>query len=466
MENKMLKWVKTFFVILCLPYLVFAAEFNREYFQTQLNKLKSQAKFKNVRLGIAVSRLDDGETLFLLNETQDFMPASTLKLILSGAALQFYHPDSCFRTPIYQDGALQDGVLTGNIYLKGIGAPNILLDSLDQAILRLKRQGLKEIRGNIIYDDQAFSPQEPRFPPYARDRWAPGGALVLNSNRIELKIKSRTSPVELEAYPKTGYAKISANLKYADTDNPSSPDMQYQIEPDGDRFTLSGTVTRWTERTRYLALGATRPGLLFATVFKERLVPHGIRVTGQIRPAACPEGLPSLGEILSPRLRQMVLEMNTASDNIIAENLFRKIGLDQAGAPADAKKAGMTLKRFVQSILPGSQLVCADGSGLSPASRISPATFVGLLVHLHKNNAKLLQLLPDEGLSTAKFKVKGKSGTLSARGLNALAGYIIADGTDAGFAFVILAHREPNPGKLWSGTLTHPIMNILLESLK
>lgn len=462
----MLKLAKILVGVLCLPYLIYAAEFNRDYFETQLNKLKSQAKFKNVRLGIAISALPDGQTLFLSNETQDFMPASTLKLILSAAALHFYQPDSCFRTPVYQEGVLQDGVLTGNIYLKGIGAPNILLDSLDQAILRLKRQGLKEVRGNILYDDQAFAPQEPRFPPYARDRWAPGGALVLNSNRIELKVKSQTAPIELEAYPKTAYANINANLKYANTDNPSSPEMRYQIEPDGDRFTLSGTVTRWTERTNYLALGATRPGLLFATVFKERLAFYGIRVTGQIRAAACPEGLTRLGEILSPPLRQMVLEMNTASDNIIAENLFRKIGLDQTGAPADAKKAGLALKRFVQSILPGSQLVCADGSGLSPDSRISPATFMQLLVHFNKNNAKLLQMLPEEGVSTAKFKVKGKSGTLSARGLNALAGYILADATGAAFAFVILAHREPNTGKLWSGTLTHPIMDILLQSLK
>jgi len=448
-----------------IPLLVFAADFNSNQFQQQLSQLKLTKKFKNVRLGIALAELPAGKLLFQENEEQGFMPASTIKLILTAAALHRYPLTHRFKIPVGYTGELTNGVLKGNLCLKGIGAPTITLDALKQAVLELKQQGLGEIQGSVLYDDFAFKPQSPRYPPFARDRWAPGGALVLNSNRIGLKIISRTPEFKFEKVPNTAYARIKAELSYVDNNSPSSPDMRYEQTPTGDIFTLKGKVTRWTEQINYLALGATRPGLYFATVFKELLQENGIKVTGKIEQQVWPAETVLLTDIPSPSLKELLLEMNTTSDNIIAENLFWKIGLDEFGPPGDAIRGGNALKQFVGKIISAPEFVCADGSGLSPNNNIAPATFIQLLIHISQHIPEVLPVLPVEPISTQQYRISGKSGTLSARGINALAGFISVSGTSPQYAFVIFAHRQPNPSKLWSGTLTHPIAEVLLGSL-
>lgn len=455
------------FIILC-SFLgdVWAQEFNSEKFQTELNKIAAGKEFKNVKLGIALAKLPFGEILLSQNATTTFMPASTLKLILTAVAINNYPVDHIFKVPVYQEGKIENGILAGSIYIKGIGAPTVLYDSLIVCARKLKNSGLKKIAGNLYYDDSAFKAQSPRYPPFARDRWSPCGALVLNSNRIELKIVSRTPKLILEKNPNTTYAKIIANLTYSDNSKPSSPDMRYQQEPDGDLFTISGTVTRWTEQTKYLALGATRPALYFATVFKETLEEQGIHVSGKIFKKDCPENLTLMTEIPSPSLKEMLIEMNTTSDNIIAENLLRKIGYDKIGAPSDEKKGGRFVHQFVQSITPAESFICADGSGLSPESQITPEMFIKLLVYFYSNSPTMLQLLPMEPISTPQFNILGKSGTLSARGLNALAGFIQSKKSKKDYAFVLFAHRTPNPNQLWSGELTHPVLNAILDQLR
>lgn len=456
--------MKRIFLLIWLLPVCLTAQFNNEKFQTRLQQIQAQKTFKNTRLGVALADLSTGKIIFQQQAGEYFMPASTLKLILSAAAIETYALDHRFPAEIGAESTPQSGRLTGSIFLKGTGAPTILLDSLKQAVRRLKQQGLHSINGNLIYDDFAFQKQSPRYPPFARDRWSPGGALVLNSNRIEIRIAQRQPELKWVKYPDTRYARIEADLKFSDTDNPSSPDMRYEELPEADLFKIKGTVTRWTERTKYLAVGATRPGLYFATVFQELLAAEGILLQAKIERGHAPENLTMLTTVYSPPLKSLLLEMNTSSDNIIAENLFWKIGLDAVGAPVDALKAGQGLTKFVSGITTPGEFRCADGSGLSPANQISPETFIHLLIHFYQNTPEIISVLPSEPVSTAKFDVRGKSGTLSERGLNALAGYIVPK-NGSRYAFVILAHRNPNPGKLWSGTLTHPVMEALLESI-
>ncbi|MCI0512457.1 D-alanyl-D-alanine carboxypeptidase/D-alanyl-D-alanine-endopeptidase [candidate division KSB1 bacterium] len=448
------------------PVLLSAAGFNVQHFKSQLNTLLAQKTFKNVRMGIVVRQLPDGPDWFTLNEQQAFMPASTLKLILSAAVIHNYQAAGAFQTPARYHGALNAGILSGDLYLQGTGAPTISLDSLTQTVRRLKQSGLREITGNLIYDDRAFKAQTPRFPPMARDRWAPGGALVLNSNRIEIKITARTPKLIFEKIPNTAYAQIKADLTYTNSDQPSSPEMRYEMKPEGDWYTLKGTVTRWTENTHYLALGATRPGLFFATVFKESLVAGGIQFQGKIIAGVCNPELPVLAWMHSPPLKQLLLEMNTASDNIIAENLFWKLGLDKLGAPADNLKGAQSLQQFVNEITPAPEFKCADGSGLSPASQIAPLTFIKLMSYFYQHAPDLISVLPIEGPGSARYAVHAKSGTLSMNGLNALAGYITPKKSGATYAFVIFGQRHPNPSKLWSGTLTHPVIQLILDSIQ
>ena len=52
-------------------------------------------------------------------------PASTMKLVTTFAALELLGPDYRWKTTAYLDGTLADGVLNGNLVLKGGGDPKI-----------------------------------------------------------------------------------------------------------------------------------------------------------------------------------------------------------------------------------------------------------------------------------------------------------------------------------------------------
>ena len=57
-------------------------------------------------------------------------PASNVKLVTTLAALKYLGPNYKFKTKIYTDGSIQNGVLNGNLYVKGFGDPKLVSEQL------------------------------------------------------------------------------------------------------------------------------------------------------------------------------------------------------------------------------------------------------------------------------------------------------------------------------------------------
>lgn len=63
-------------------------------------------------------------------------PASIMKLVTTYAALDLLGPAYSWSTPVYVDGTVSNGVLNGNLYIKGQGDPKLVLE---RAWLLLRR---------------------------------------------------------------------------------------------------------------------------------------------------------------------------------------------------------------------------------------------------------------------------------------------------------------------------------------
>ena len=100
--------------------------------------------------GVVVETLD-GKIVSSQNETEQFNPASTLKLATALLALQTFGPSHRFATGVWTDGTIDKntGVLTGNLYISGRD-PSFHYEHAILLAKELNSLGIKEVSGSLI----------------------------------------------------------------------------------------------------------------------------------------------------------------------------------------------------------------------------------------------------------------------------------------------------------------------------
>ena len=83
-------------------------------------------------------------------------PASIAKLATTFAGLELLGPAFTWSTPVYMDGAVRDGTLQGNLYIKGQGDPKLVAERLWLLLRRVQGLGIRSIAGDVVLDRSAF----------------------------------------------------------------------------------------------------------------------------------------------------------------------------------------------------------------------------------------------------------------------------------------------------------------------
>ena len=150
-----------------------------------------QARIPLSHVGIVVREVNADTPLIQVNGQQAMNPASTMKLLTTYAALELLGPAYSWKTEAYLDGKLENGVLQGNLVIKGQGDPKITIERLWLWLHELRNRGLREISGDIVLDRSAFEPMQINPAAFDND---PGraynvgpDALLLNFNAIRLR---------------------------------------------------------------------------------------------------------------------------------------------------------------------------------------------------------------------------------------------------------------------------------------
>ena len=109
---------------------------------------------------IGVDRLGKNTSKNILDwrAIEGMNPASTMKLLTTLAGLDILGPQYRWRTNIYTDGAIRQGVLKGNLYLQGTGDPKLIPEELAKLMKSLKGLGIQKIDGNLFFDRSAYAP--------------------------------------------------------------------------------------------------------------------------------------------------------------------------------------------------------------------------------------------------------------------------------------------------------------------
>ncbi len=424
----------------------------------------------NTIWGILVRPAGGGPPVLARNADKLFTPASNMKLFTTAVALMKLGADFRYATRVYAAGPVQNGVLNGDLVVRGSGDPTIsgkfhdrLTAVFEEWADRLKQSGIRAIRGNIVGDDTLFDRSDMGRGWAWDDELiyysARISALSFNDNCFEVTIapgEQAGEPAQISVAPQTAYARIT---------NRTTTVFDNARELDARRDALSGSIVlsgevRMGASPRRIRFTAANPTLYAVTVLKEVLEQKGIRVSGEA--ADLDEtgtridyrAMTPMMTHQSPPLSRIIEHVNKRSQNLYAELLFRTLGAVCAGEGSTEKSVKVMKQTLAEIGIPGNSLAIYDGSGLSRLNLVTPQQTVALLDAMSRRADfphfyRSLPLAGSEGTLVTRMRstdaennIRAKTGTLTH--MVALSGYVQGK-TGKLLAFSIMSNNCLHP---------------------
>lgn len=277
--------------------------------------------------GVYVWDFDAARQVFAGHADTRLVPASNMKLVTTTSALGNWGPQHRFKTELYGPNVpVYEGVLYGDLYLKGFGDPSLSTLSYQREVLhlttasfesfaqRLRTLKVRKVKGSVLGDESWFDRQ--RTGP----SWQP--ALQLECGLLSAL---------------TGNESLSNGNRVKD------------------------------------------PATYAARLLTEALRAKGIKVTGKPGAGTVPDTARLLKQQFSAPLRVLLKRMNKYSDNFFAEIFLKGLGKDfyEQGTT----EAGLEVSRATLAAIgldPASYRL-RDGSGLSYENRLTARDLVRIL---------------------------------------------------------------------------------------
>ncbi len=442
--------------------------------QQAIDRLLDRPEYRNAHWGVLVLDLRDSTVLYERNGRRNFVPASVAKLFVTVAALEQLSADFRYVTRLWAEGPVIDGVLHGNLIVRGAGDPAIggrFTEGDRTALFRawadsLRQHGIHTIKGNLIGDDDYFD-DTPLGIGWSWDDltyWyaAEISALSFNDNCIDITLEGTQAgrPASLHWEPlRTTYVQLINQTRTIAANRPLRE--RYERKPGTNTILLRSQVPEGRIETKSLTI--SNPTRYFVHVLREVLVREGIAVQGQPvdvddlpeKPDYSRPNFWIVATYISPPLREIIRIVNQRSQNLYAEMVLRTLGAerpvaDTTYAPGSAAMGlAAAARTWLNAGIDTSQIRMVDGSGLSPLNLLSPEATVRLLAYMAMHPQRdvweaFYASLPTGGQTgttlqyrlrqgMAQGNVRAKTGTLS--NASSLAGYVrAADGRLLAFA--------------------------------
>ncbi len=452
-------------------------------------------------VAISVYDLTVGKPLYGYQADKLSRPASTMKLLTTITALSRPEADEPFRTEVWYQGTIERDTLQGDMYVIGGYDPEFDEEALDSLVAAVARLPFSVIRGKVygdvsmkdslywgsgwLWDDTPYS-----FQPYL-------SPLMLNKGVVKVTATpgGRGDSARLECTPVSSYYTLTNKTR---SRTPSAG--RFRVSRDwlvnGNNITVTGNV----DVCRAGTVNIFSSQDFFMHTFVDRLHAKGIRFVHRMgtafstdcpssRPAACSsrpaecllrssdsslcsaECLYGFAEFRRDSLsvqvavhetpvQEVVKQMMKESDNLNAEAMLCRLGMQNSGKKHVSAEDGLSAIRMLMKELEHNpdRYNLADGCGLSNYNYISPELLVSFLRYAYSRTdvfQKLYKALPIGGVDgTLEFRMKkgtpshgnvhAKTGSFTA--VNCLAGYLKArNGHWIAFAIMnqnVLSGRE------------------------
>ena len=380
---------------------------------------------------------------------QPMNPASVMKLVTTYAALEQLGPSYVWRTPLYLDGVLEPGVLRGNVYLRGVGDPQLPAERLWLLLARLRSMGVQVIAGDVVLDRSAF-----RLAPHDAAAFDNEPHRPYNAGPDALLVHYKSQVLSFWPDVAAGVARIHYELPLphwqltqtvplAPAGTPCG-DWRSQLQADWSqpqRIQLSGRYPASCGDKQW-AVALAQPEQFARHAVEGMWRSLGGSITGQVRDGLLPPGLQPAWETVSPSLGEVVRSINKYSNNVMTQQLLLTLGRERQG-DGSLEGGRAALAQWWQVRWPGVPAPVVDnGAGLSRQARISAQALGGMLQTAWQSPVmpELVASLPISGtdgtLRRSKAGASAHLKTGSLRDVNALAGYVLGH---SGQRYVLVA---------------------------
>ncbi|MEE8336398.1 MAG: D-alanyl-D-alanine carboxypeptidase/D-alanyl-D-alanine-endopeptidase, partial [Candidatus Neomarinimicrobiota bacterium] len=335
----------------------------------------------STNMGIKVKSLETGNTLYEMNASSLFNPASNLKLFTAITALALIDTGFTYKTAVFR--------YQNNIYLVGGGDPDLSLKSLDS---------LAEIVSydSIIFDSLILDATKFDSIPWGKGwMWdegagwyaAPISALSLNDNCVDFYIKPGPpgKPALINYNPETSYIEIlNHSITVMDTIDFQAFELDRDWKNRTNLFTASGFILS-ADTPDTIFRNIENPTLFTGTVFKEMLESKGI-IINNMALGKKPENGNLIGVHKSESLIISLKNLMKNSDNLTAEMLVKLIVQITSGQQGSTNTGLTVIKKFLEETvgIDTSELSIADGSGVSRYNYSSPDQIITLLTWAYR----------------------------------------------------------------------------------
>lgn len=398
------------------------------------------------------------------NADKPMNPASVMKLVTTYAALELLGPAFTWKTEAFALGPIKDGVLEGDLALKGYGDPKLGFEQFWLLLRQLRARGLRDIHGDLVLDRSHFEADNhdpARFDGEPLRPYNVGpDALLLNFKSIRLAFVPDAEKKAVAVYAEPAPAQLDlvnlVKLTDAACGNAWYEGVRMDLVHAGAaaRLILTGTYpAACGEKSRHVA--ALDHPQFVAGVFRQLWAELGGKFSGGLREGTVPAGARLLARSESPSLAEAVREINKHSNNVMARQLYLTLGAESAKRPGRGADAEAAIRTWLaQKELRMPELVIENGAGLSRSDRIGAESLGRLLAAAFASPVmpEFVTSLPLAGIDGTMRKrlnhngVAGqahvKTGYLDS--VRALAGYVL-DRRGRRVIVVFLANH-PNAG--------------------
>lgn len=441
------------------------AAFAQQALQKYLDDLGTTIALQNAAVSICVKDGKTGQTLASLNPKLSLTPASVTKIFTTAAALHYLGDKYTFKTQLQHDGKVENGVLKGNLWIKGGGDPTfgsqflgLSKDSIFSTWYRaLLALNIEKIEGVIIGDASVF--ENGMASPFwlwsdlGNYYGAGASGLTFRDNTVSIpfllgKTEGDSTSIMRDSMPYY----FPKYINEVSTGKPKSGDNAYVYGVEYNPFWfINGTIG--VDKPSY-AIKASHyfPALYAAGEFRAFLEKKGISFVPTtkesvdtlmvkenyrflLEPSSFDTSRTWLAEYRSPNLASIVNIINKNSNNLYAECVSKAISYNKNKVKGYRWQANELVQQYlVKNGMDPNGVFVMDGCGMARGNAVSSENIAQFLFEIQKENyfKTFYASLPEAGVSgtLANFgkgsiihkKFKAKSGTMTR--VKAYAGYL------------------------------------------